>query len=1592
VRRLIRGFLAAVVLFGGAFNFVPARAVSAATPCVGDCDGSGQVTVEDILTMVDIALGSAPLSACSAGDQNGDLLITVDEILVAVNNALNGCSSARQPVTAVPPVVSTTTNSLGAVDFGCVYAAGCALPTPMTSGAGWQPRFRLAGSARVAIADAGSQADACPTVTCTVAGETSTLTTTYAGCQTVTAGHTIVRNGTVTQSVTDASFCDTRTIPADATSTLILSGFTLTETDSSGAPLASIMATITETFGPTGAQCGTLASGTETIDGSESFACAPGAQTVDCPAAGADLTLTAQNLVLQRTTNNGVPCTLTVTAQGELDIQNALTGERFDETFAQTQFAESTTIGGDGTTLSVEGSLTVGCLGSLDLQTPRPIVMAAEATCPSGGVLQVAQPVPGEAPTSSTAQRADAVAAMQATVPTFAEPVNTIDLNDGFRQGVFRAANGQVYQVLQNVSAGADLGAEAFQVSSVVGSAGVVGAYSQEPSIGYSGLTAVAVVGGQAIRSDLILKSPVIQQDVSQPPCFSSAGDGSVCVGKDCATDCGCPSGGACDTFSVGEGTPITTSTDTPAALFVGALQTAIQNLDGGATYAFGPSGPTTEADTCQPAPADGFALGAGNSIIFAYETPLATRFTVGYAGFPVDQDGQNPFGCPAGTLVGAGPAIAHLTLPPPMIEFTAQGGIAFDFNQDGLVDSTVATCQQTVAQCVAATPLPTTTPTPAPPSPTPTPTGTPPPPPPTVTGTPPMLTPTGTPAPTGTPLPTSTPTVSLPDLIITQLIAGVSPALPGQTMPVTVTVGNQGNADAGPFAVTFVFSTDMTISADDPRSTVTCQFAGLAAQATATCSQLVTITATLPPGTYFLGAIADASGQVVESDKSNNTRLANTATPAQQPLSFGQTLAGAISAALQANTYTFSASGGDVVLLAITATSGTLVPEIKVFGSGPNPVCSAAPGLCEGSTVEITDCALPATGTYTVLVDDCGGNTQTGNYSLYLQRLNQPGGASALVPGQTLSATIFAAAEKDTYTFWTSAGGLVDIKMATTSGALAPNISVYSPAGAVVCAATSFLCEYSTVDLGNCSLPDAGTYAIIVGDCGDTQTGGYDLNLTCITAPCLPATPAPTNARTPTPTSTPTSPSTPTPTQTATLTQTPTVTLTPMPTATPTPSPTVTPTGTRCVVGTGMGASCTESALTSCLAGGGSVTFNCGGATTITVTTTKAISADATIDGGSLITISGRNSVGVFSVSAGVNFTVQNLTIANGGTWPYGGTTLYGGGILNAAGTLTVTNSTFSGNSAVFGGGGIYSGGPLTVTNSTFSGNSTRGDDSSPGGGIWCYYGGTVTNSTFSGNEAVYGGGGIYNNAGTLTVTNSTFSGNSGDLGAGGIDNSGTLTVTNSTFSGNSADQGSGGGPLTVTNSIFSDNSAVHGSNCSGTITDGGHNIDDGTTCGFTGPGCTGTGGSSFCNTNPLLDPVGLANNGGPTQTIAIEPTSPAVNAGDESVCAAPPVNNLDQRGYVRPGRGAANCSIGAFEANAAPAPPTVTFAHRKAFAVGSSPRSVAVADLNGDGLPDVVSANFEGNAVVRALALAPTGPPALYAGTDGGVYAIQP
>jgi hypothetical protein len=71
---------------------LPATATPTAIPCVGDCSHDDHVTVDELITLVNIALGIAPPGDCLGGDVNHDQQVTIDEILTAVSYALHGCS------------------------------------------------------------------------------------------------------------------------------------------------------------------------------------------------------------------------------------------------------------------------------------------------------------------------------------------------------------------------------------------------------------------------------------------------------------------------------------------------------------------------------------------------------------------------------------------------------------------------------------------------------------------------------------------------------------------------------------------------------------------------------------------------------------------------------------------------------------------------------------------------------------------------------------------------------------------------------------------------------------------------------------------------------------------------------------------------------------------------------------------------------------------------------------------------------------------------------------------------------------------------------------------------------------------------------------------------------------------------------------------------------------------------------------------------------------------------------------------------------------------------------------------------------------
>jgi CSLREA domain-containing protein len=325
----------------------------------------------------------------------------------------------------------------------------------------------------------------------------------------------------------------------------------------------------------------------------------------------------------------------------------------------------------------------------------------------------------------------------------------------------------------------------------------------------------------------------------------------------------------------------------------------------------------------------------------------------------------------------------------------------------------------------------------------------------------------------------------------------------------------------------------------------------------------------------------------------------------------------------------------------------------------------------------------------------------------------------------------------------------------------------------------------------------------------------------------------------------------------------------------------------------------------------------------------------DADHGGGVFNAAGGRLTVRVSSFSgnsAGEGGAINNrgpLSIENSAFFGNNTTIGVGGAISNRDGSaLTVANSTFSGNCGASG-GGIANGATLTVANSTFSGNcadSGGGIFSSPdstlvvssstfsenhartGGGVENLGSGSVQKSTFADNDAEDEGGAV-ENFGSLTVTNSTFSGNtisSFGLFGGGIFNrlEGTLTVKSSTFSGNSASEGGGIaslGTATLENTIVA--GSTQGGNCSGAFaTASTHNMSDDATC---SPGFT-----QVALADLMLGP--LADNGGPTQTIALGSGSVAINAGDKAAAAG---LITDQRGKGFPRIVNGRVDIGAFE-----------------------------------------------------------------------------
>ena len=187
---------------------------------------------------------------------------------------------------------------------------------------------------------------------------------------------------------------------------------------------------------------------------------------------------------------------------------------------------------------------------------------------------------------------------------------------------------------------------------------------------------------------------------------------------------------------------------------------------------------------------------------------------------------------------------------------------------------------------------------------------------------------------------------------------------------------------------------------------------------------------------------------------------------------------------------------------------------------------------------------------------------------------------------------------------------------------------------------------------------------------------------------------------------------------------------------------------------------------------------------------------------------INGSGTNWIFNIGSGVTVTILNLTMTNATI------TGNGGGAISNRGNLTVTNCTFTSNTASIG-GAIYNKGNITaLSGCTFNSNTATN------GGAIFNYNGTINNlsgCTFTDNVANTIGGAIFNYNGTINVNGCTFTGNTADEAAGAICSNGNLTVTNCTFIGNNARWGGAiynvdSAIITLNDCKFTGNTATYG------------------------------------------------------------------------------------------------------------------------------------------------------------------------------------
>jgi 6-phosphogluconolactonase (cycloisomerase 2 family) len=651
------------------------NAPAGAQSCTGDCGGDGQVAITELLTCVNIALGSATQDACAACDANSDGKVTIDELVASVRYALTGCPAATP--TATPTETETPTETATAL----ATAGSSATPSPIgSSTASLSPTASLTATPTVT-----------PTVTATVTASptpSATLapTATLTLPPTVTPTRSPTRTATVTRtktpSATPTSPPSCAAIMLDSQSDVSASGSTANGTDHSG-----------------GASCGFTGGGTGAPDVVYEYA-APAAGVYDISVEDASFdaylyvratSCAPQQPELGCDPGNGAAAPhvaltfaqeqrIAIIADGETAQGGTFTvrvHRRRADLLVQTFMAPETAQAGAQVSVSAHitnqgdeqaGPFTVEFLYARDAALTDPISLTplvcevsglaagAMTTCAPPNFLSVPLVAAGAYFVGARVDPDGVIDEGDETNNTFAQGA-TIEAAPGvmLREEVLRAADGTSYQVVTAVATLTRSDTGSFQLTTL----GASGALETCATVDGSGAHA-AVGAAMVLPLGSIRRTRLLRPSSFAAPNFDLNGSGRLRLGSGAQTVDVCADG-SCG----GESLAALSSAggDLPAACTAsradgfcggGAAATTIGlGIAAAAGQCTDASRPTVLASLCAIAPTDGFRLRPGEQVVLVYDTDRSA-FSAGIAGFALAADSQNVHGCPGNRVIDA--------------------------------------------------------------------------------------------------------------------------------------------------------------------------------------------------------------------------------------------------------------------------------------------------------------------------------------------------------------------------------------------------------------------------------------------------------------------------------------------------------------------------------------------------------------------------------------------------------------------------------------------------------------------------------------------------------------------------------------------------------------------------------------------------------------------------------------------------------------------------------------------------------------------------------------------------------------------------